>query len=415
MTRLLFAGLLIVAGSAFAGAPSVAAPTAAKEQPTPRSADASADDKPSSASDKASGAPADGQRPQIRRGGGVGITAAVPSSNKRKATGTQVVTTTIGGDGVDAGEQLATAGATQPASQTPGQGSLGTAGSAANSMRALLDSPAFQQKLLAGAAAQTRRRDDLSAGAGGMSEQIDTAKDTTVSVMPGVVEVQPIAKGYLNRIITPFENPRVYTINPIDTKVDGNVVYVSTRADQPDGPVDIYITDITEGADDTAISLSLTPMDIPAREMRIKFVGRSGGGSGLKSAQKWETSQPYVSSIKELMKALAINQLPQGYSLSATKGVQARCEIPGFVTKLGQVIDGHNFRVAVFVVRNVSNVPREITEQACYRKGVAAVAAWPSAMLDPNKEAELFVVLRMDVEDKVESAPARPSLISSQR
>ncbi|MYM92716.1 TraK domain-containing protein [Duganella vulcania] len=349
----------------------------------------------------------DSQAPAVKTGGSIGMTSGATVAVKRKAGGMQVVTSTIGGDGSSPDEKAF--GAATPASAVTGA-AAGSQAQVPSQIRALLESPGFQQKLLAGAASQSARRDAVPA-----MDQRDAKSDGPLVVVPGVVEVVPIAKGFLNRIVTPFENPRVYTINQLDTTVDGNVVYVSTKADQADGPIGIYIQDNTEGADDAAIALSLTPMDIPARELRVKFGGRAGASFGSKSAEKWETSQPYVSSIKEVLKSIALNKLPQGYGLSSTDGVQVRCEMPGFASRLGQVIDGHNFRVVVFAFRNVTNMTREITEQACYRKGVAAVSAWPTAVLEPNQETEVFVVTRADVSDREDSAPARPSVINKQR
>lgn len=354
--------------------------------------------------------PAVAEKPPVRKGGGVGVMAAPGTVVKQKPGGGQIVTTTIGGDGKDVGEQLAPVGFGMPtrsgvSAEPVNQPSI------PEPMRDLLASPTFQQKLLAGAMANEKRR--LEGAQANGQNAAPVAEPTALSVIPGVVEVVPISKGYLNRIVTPFENPRVYTINPIDTKVDANVVYVATDSDTPIG---VYIQDNTEGADDTAISLSLTPQDIPPRELRLRLSGRSGGGGfASKNAEKWETGQPYVVTIKEVMKALALNQLPQGYSLSGPGNVPYRCDIPGFAMRLAQMVDGHNFRIAIYAVRNVSSYTREITEQACYRRGVAAVAAWPSAILEPNQETELYVAMKPNIEEEVKPTHTRPSVINSQR
>jgi hypothetical protein len=70
----------------------------------------------------------------------------------------------------------------------------------------------------------------------------------------------------LNRLVTPFDNPVVTTTSQATTSTKGKIVYVAT-ADET--PVTLYIT---PGANqDIALSLTLIPKRIPAREIHLSL------------------------------------------------------------------------------------------------------------------------------------------------
>ena len=85
-----------------------------------------------------------------------------------------------------------------------------------------------------------------------------------IAVKPGINELMPIAVGHLNRLVTPFEHPVVTTTSQATTSTKGKIVYVAT-ADET--PVTLYIT--PGDNQDIALSLTLIPKRIPAREIHL--------------------------------------------------------------------------------------------------------------------------------------------------
>ena len=103
-----------------------------------------------------------------------------------------------------------------------------------------------------------------------------------------------------------------------DACVRGSVLYVSTDQAKP---VTAFITE--KGREDIAISVTMIPERIAPRQVEfllpksvmeklsISDVGAVEGSST--QARRWEQSQPYIDTIKESFKAIALGQVPQGY------------------------------------------------------------------------------------------------------
>lgn len=228
---------------------------------------------------------------------------------------------------------------------------------------------------------------------------------------PGVNHIVTVATGHLNRVITPFEKPKVRTTAANATiQVSGNVVYV---APGDETPVTMFITDSED--ESLAISLTLAPRRIPPREIELLLAAGAGGIAGAAMpmrADKWERADPYVRTITKLLRTIALGRLPPGYSLGpgAPRNPPA-CVQPGLSFDFRQEVMGHNFNVAIARVTNVSRQTVELVESNCMGDArVAAVAAWPRVMLAPGQRAEVYVVVRNRPEGG-SSRPARPSLL----
>lgn len=154
------------------------------------------------------------------------------------------------------------------------------------------------------------------------SNTVATDAPTTLLMTPGVNELIPVALGHLNRIVTPFESPQVRTTSDAQTQIKGNVVYVAT---DKESPVSLYIT--PPGQEAPALSVTLVPRRIPPREITLAIDGQQWPIKGVvnRKAATWETAQPYVDNLRDLLRRLALNELPQGYDIRlATKLTQAR-------------------------------------------------------------------------------------------
>jgi len=239
----------------------------------------------------------------------------------------------------------------------------------------------------------------IKAGAVQRGSRSPSTSLEVVQVSPGRNETITVAGDHLNRIVTPFENPVAHTVDKAKVKVDGNSLYVSLGKD--DGPAALFITE--EGEQDPSISLTLLPKEVPPREVRLKLNGNwpvsvgAGGVSAVSGgkAARWEKSLPYEAAIEEVLRRTALGEVPPGYSLRDyfNYDPQVSCRLPAQIEPR-QVLEGHNFLVVVSRMTNRSPSSLTVTEEACYRPGVRAVAVWPRVRLEPRQTAELYLVFQ---------------------
>ncbi len=234
----------------------------------------------------------------------------------------------------------------------------------------------------------------------------------------GVNQIVPIAIDHPNRIVTPFNRPNIESV--IDSKVTkiqakGNVAYVSTTSERP---VTLFITE--HGDQSRALSLTLVPREIPPRELFLQLPDGVGLGhmiaAGNEKAEKWESSQPYIQTIREIFRSIALGEVPQGYSMTRIPASMQRpsCSAGGlsFDFSIGQVLMGHNLSVLVGVATNTTSQPVEFKEAACGGWDVAAVAAWPLNVLEPGQRTEVYVAKKVGHHRKGPISK-RPSLVGA--
>lgn len=222
---------------------------------------------------------------------------------------------------------------------------------------------------------------------------------------PGTTEIVPIAKGKLNRIVTPFDEPQGLT-STAGTKVEvqGRSLFVVTNAEEP---VDLFITD---GRGEQAITATLIPSDIPPREIFISLSPSSAPPGFASAPSSTEKADSHAAAVVETMRELAQNRIPVGYAMgkAADRNVP-RCAQRGFAMQLGQILEGAETRIAVYLATNTLNHEVQLDEQSCYRKGVVGVSAWPELMVPALGQTELYVMYRRESEP--EGNMGRPSLL----
>lgn len=278
---------------------------------------------------------------------------------------------------------------------------------------------------------QTARHDAvelLGSGEGNAAKSV-IVRSPVVNVLPGVNVVIPIARNQPNRLLTPFKHPQVLSTDLQGGKGDdcgeacvrGSVLYVSTDQAKP---VTAFITE--RGREDIAISVTMIPERIAPRQVEfllpknvmeklsITDVGAVEGSSN--QARIWEQSQPYIVTLKESFKAIALGQVPQGFSLRNTKQNDKvpYCRQPGlsFDFKRGQVLEGHNLIVFVGVMKNESSDAIEFNETRCGNWNVAAVTSFPLKVLEKGQQTEVYVAVKR--EKKPAAGTVRRPLIDRQ-
>lgn len=236
----------------------------------------------------------------------------------------------------------------------------------------------------------------------------------TLQVKPGINELMPIAVGHLNRLVTPFDNPVVTTTSQATTSTKGKIVYVAT-ADET--PVTLYIT--PGDNQDIALSLTLIPKRIPAREIHLsldqetyKRLIQWQRQSATSSGQPANQEQSYITTLKQLFRDLGLQKTPAGYSLrDPSQSEQIHCHQDRVRIHTGQLLEGQELLIFVGVARNTGVTPIEFDERACasIQDEVLAVAAWPKVVLGPGESTELYVAVRRKDEAAI---TVRPSLLN---
>lgn len=233
-----------------------------------------------------------------------------------------------------------------------------------------------------------------------------------LSMLPGVNELLVISQGHLNRFVTPFDDPVITTVSDAVTMVQENVVYISTDKSEA---VTVYITE--NGDESTSLSLTLVPRKVPPREVFLvtKNNGKEYQMRSTKKAQRWESSQSYVDTIREAFRFVALGQIPSGYSfVSDTTQIPKlpSCRQQGmeFDFTHGQSMMGHSLNIVVGTASNISKQPIEFREMSCGSWETAAVAAYPKNVLNPGEVTEIYIAQKVEHYEK--KAEQRNSLLN---
>jgi conjugal transfer pilus assembly protein TraK len=236
----------------------------------------------------------------------------------------------------------------------------------------------------------------------------------TLQVKPGINELMPIAVGHLNRLVMPFDNPVVTTTSQATTSTKGKIVYVAT-ADET--PVTLYIT--PGDNQDIALSLTLIPKRIPAREIHLsldqetyKRLTQWQRQNMTSSGQPANQEQDYITTLKQLFRDLGLQKTPAGFSLrDPNQSEQIHCHQDRVKIYTGQLLEGQELLIFVGIARNTGVTPLEFDERACAstQDEVLAVAAWPKVVLGPGESTELYVAVRRKDEAAI---TVRPSLLN---
>ena len=229
-----------------------------------------------------------------------------------------------------------------------------------------------------------------------------------IVVKSGTTELVRIAKGFLNRIVTPFSDPKVLTASDLDVKKEGSSIYVATNADQPIG---IYILP-QDSRDSRSVSLTLIPSRIPPRSIELQLPAGGLSAAEPSVAQRWEEADPYVDTLLSLSEKIAAGEIPEGYALSPMSR-PVPCSLPSVSFEPGQQLTGTHYVVYVVRVTNRNRSPIELEGHAgCETPGLAMVAPWPRALLEPDMSTELYVAVRADAAEAAPRSQSRPSLLS---
>lgn len=233
-----------------------------------------------------------------------------------------------------------------------------------------------------------------------------------ITVKPGITQIVKISKDHLNRIITPFQNPILPTISDFDYTVSDNIIYISAKGTSP---ISAFITD--KNNQKTSINVLLVPDNILAREVIFHIEGMENNSENLSTDALEEMlklngskTDNYLDQITNLMTEIAKGNVPTGYVPAEVKRSKSpQCRFTQMESAPLQTYESINRRIIVYKVTNRAEKNQPITENACYRKGVVAVSAYPYVNLDPNQSTELYVLT--DKNYTVENTQKREILV----
>ncbi|NOS74648.1 MAG: hypothetical protein HOP36_08960 [Methyloglobulus sp.] len=244
---------------------------------------------------------------------------------------------------------------------------------------------------------------------GGDDIDRDKGAGLVIRPRPGQTENVVIARGKLNRIVTPYADPKVLTVDSVETKVDGSSVYIATDSEMP---VSLFITDTETGG---AASLQLSPQAMVSPvEMRIeadqgKLVER-GDGEPSYGSRLFRQDSPYITEVKAILQALGKQLIPTGFTLveaNEESSPDPVCRAPNLSFRLGQVLAGTESRIFVFIAQNNGTSPMVFEESVCASENTVAVAAWPKVRLAPGERTEVYVLMRQpELKSGEETRPA---------
>jgi conjugal transfer pilus assembly protein TraK len=218
----------------------------------------------------------------------------------------------------------------------------------------------------------------------------------TIKPKPGRTESIVIAKGKLNRIVTPYAEPKVLTVDNVETKIDGSAVYIATDSDTP---VSLFISDTETGS---AASLQLAPQELVVPvEIRLEAdpaMASASEAASSKTDRLFRQDSPYITDVKVIMQNLGKQQIPQGFTLEeVTDELRSitLCHDAALTFRPGQLLSGHDSRIVVVIAKNNGTSTAVFEEAFCTGENTLAVAAWPKVRLEPGEKTEVFILMRL--------------------
>jgi conjugal transfer pilus assembly protein TraK len=229
-------------------------------------------------------------------------------------------------------------------------------------------------------------------------ETQDSQSWGAIKPKPGRTEKVVIARGKLNRIVTPYADPKVLTVDQVETKVDGSAVYIATDSALP---VSLFISDAETGI---ASSIQLvpeeigTPVEITIESDNGKLTQAENANAGALTGKELHQDTPYITEVKMIMQSLGKQQIPQGFTLEeVTDEVRSFtvCHDANLTFWPGQMLSGHGSRILVEVAQNNGVSPIVFEEAFCANEHTMAVAAWPKIRLEPGEKTEVYILMRL--------------------
>lgn len=209
-------------------------------------------------------------------------------------------------------------------------------------------------------------------------------KPLVVEVKPGVTEVIKIARDYPSLIMTPFTEPQVVDGGKVKLVYAGSNVYVMPTGREAEA---LFISDKAKPG--MVVSLMVVPEDLPAQQITLQMEGYKGTAAQELGDQR-EKKDDYVSSLVDIMREVAQDTPPVGYTESSVDDIEA--QMGSLFARPDRRYSGTDRDIFRYQLENRGTTAITVSEQSFYSKGVRAVALFPKIHLAPGESTTLFIM-----------------------
>ena len=203
----------------------------------------------------------------------------------------------------------------------------------------------------------------------------------TVDLKEGMTEFVEISERDLNAIVFPVDVKVFTKSDNLEMKIQDKRVFISFKSDMEKGgparsPEQLYFL-----TDSKTYSMVLIPKGIPSETViaRIEDISEKDG------AMNWEKEQPYISAIKNLIKAMYTNMPPNGYEVAGVDVMKDVSKWAGLTQILNKKYSGASFIGEVYTVTNSTGDLVRLREQEFYYGEIIAVSI-DTHELRPNEK-----------------------------
>ena len=250
-----------------------------------------------------------------------------------------------------------------------------------------------------------------------------------IPLKAGQSDKAPIALDVMNRIQTPFKNVEVKTATQgVEITTEGSDIYVLTLTETPIG---LFIRQ--EGVPETTVGLTLLPQaNILQQQIKldveygddVKELVYDAEREIDRRLQQHDTNNPmlletneYEKSLKYLLRALALNEIPRGFSLERPEIFELSEYASQSTTPCTQnvlqsveqrMVSGKQI-IDIVLIQNPLDEIQEVRAELCYKPDVMAVGLYPKSQLKPGEKTEMYIIRKK--EDVRKKRSKRKSLL----
>jgi conjugal transfer pilus assembly protein TraK len=189
----------------------------------------------------------------------------------------------------------------------------------------------------------------------------------------------------LNKIATPFADPKIVDSTGATLKAVGQDLFIQPANDKP---LTVYITD---GGVGQSIGITLVPVaNLPAQSIVIEPDASTTKNVPSQPAQDELVPSDYVGRLTSHIKQLALGKTPTGFVKS--KLTKAIASSPQLVYETQNKFVGSTYDIFSYKLVSVSESPIELSEETFYTPSVRAVAFYPLAMLQKGEATMVYVI-----------------------
>lgn len=225
-------------------------------------------------------------------------------------------------------------------------------------------------------------------GSPGQAAMPATAQNL-IRIGQGGNEIVYIGLGVLNRIGTPFKEPKLIEASGVEFRRVGQDIYLLTDKETPVG---VFIAEGASGASSNQVaSMTLIPRPgLPGQNILLVLEGGSVPGAQAATEELPAPPADYTDAIRQIVVAFVQGTVPPGFQEGTLRVGMAR--VGSIVVSPEKMFTSYAFNVFRYRVENVGREPLDLNETSFHEDGVRAVAFWRNARLAPGEATSVIIV-----------------------